>query len=167
MISKTSIEKNLKLINRLYQRSTSILTGEFYSKLAILELCGWIEESMDEIIRNSTRRKIVQITNRNIIEKKSIKNNYSFTYDENFKKMLQQVIGMCGIERIESKFNSSKFIQLCSTLQNLKTYRDTQAHTHIKGITIRLNAPSWSIGQFNNVYEGLKDIESTLKREGF
>jgi hypothetical protein len=51
MIAKTYILNNLSTIEKLYNDSSSIKNSLFYSKLAILELCGWTEESMDDIIK--------------------------------------------------------------------------------------------------------------------
>ena len=50
MIARSYILTNLKTLDRKYNRATSTRDSLFYSKLAILELCGWIEESMDDIV---------------------------------------------------------------------------------------------------------------------
>ena len=81
--------------------------------------------------------------------------------------MLSQVIGLTGVEKLEKKVDPTKFQILCSVLVTLKSSRDLEAHTHIKGVTRRLNAPSITIVQFNQVYDGLKDIEEKLKKLNF
>ena len=45
----------------------------------------------------------------------------------------------------------------------LKTARDAEAHTHINGVTREINAPSITISQFADVYQGLKLTENTLR----
>lgn len=51
-----------------------------------------------------------------------------------------------------------------SSLGTLKQVRDKQAHTHIKDTTIRIDAPSTTRSNFDNVYDGLKDIESYIRK---
>lgn len=168
MIRKTEILKNLKRLEKLYTASNFSLDSEFYSKLAILELCGWIEISMDEIISKSCSRKIKCTKNVNHINGEVIKRNYSFDYEAHFRRMLIQVIGLIGIEQLEKHVDNTKFALLCSTLTTLKIYRDQEAHTHISNKTTRrINAPSLTISQFSIIYNGLRDIEITLKNIGY
>ena len=58
MIAKSYLQKNLEILDKLFIESTSATKGLFYSKLAILELCGWIEKSMDDILRTCYHRNI-------------------------------------------------------------------------------------------------------------
>ena len=53
MVAKNSIlPGNLRSLDYRYRRAHSALKEAlFCSKLAILELCGWIEESMDDMVR--------------------------------------------------------------------------------------------------------------------
>ena len=53
-----------------------------------------------------------------------------------------------------------------STLGTLKAARDAEAHTHIKGVTRRINAPSVTLCQFVAVYDGLVEVDSFLRRTG-
>jgi len=163
MISKTQIKKNLTRLHKLYLTSPDILNGEFYSKLAILELCGWIEESMDDIVTRCLNRKIINAKYKNPVVY-VIKKNFGFEYEPHFSNMLRQVIGVIGVEKLERKVDSSKFVKMCSALSSLKTCRDKQAHTHTIGVTRLLNAPSWTLGQFQIIYEGLKEMDTTLIR---
>ncbi len=56
MVTKGYILSNLQQIERLYnESSTSIQKGLFYSKLAIIELCGWIHCCL---IVNSTEKVV-------------------------------------------------------------------------------------------------------------
>jgi hypothetical protein len=51
MIIKGYIENTLKELDRLYNKHTSLKKDIYYSKLAVIELCGWIEETCDAIVR--------------------------------------------------------------------------------------------------------------------
>ena len=164
MLSKSSILSNLSTINKLYNKTSSKKEAFFYSKLAILELCGWIEESMDNIVINCANRKLRNNDNLIFLKKEIIKKVHGFDYHNNFRKMLMQVVGLIRLEIIESKVDQTKLEQMKAALNALKAQRDPVAHTHIKGVTLRIDAPSITKQRFVNVYEGLKNIEHELKQ---
>jgi hypothetical protein len=68
------------------------------------------------------------------------------------------------VERIERGIDQNKFQLMQSALETLKHCRDTQAHTYIKGTTPRLDSPSVTMQRFSEVYDGLKNLEQTLRR---
>ena len=164
MVNKTRIQSNLKQIEKLYQKYMSDRSrrGEYFSKLAIIEVCGWIEESMDDIIRGYTNKHLKEQKNLTFVEA-LIGQTHSFTYKANFRNMLIQIIGIVNVEKLEQVFDERKFTQMTSSLGVLKQRRDDQAHTHIKDTTPTIDAPSVTKNRFQNVYEGLKDIESCIR----
>ncbi len=165
MVAKRDILVNLKLIDRLF-RSTVGRTKEelLYSKMAIIELCGWIEDSMDDVIRKIAQAKLKIPKNIYYINEDIIKKTHSFSY-EHFRGMLLNLIGIVNVEKLEVILDPLKFDRMRSTLGNLKKIRDNEAHTHIKkDVTKTLNAPSVTINNFSMVYDGLKDIEDKLKQ---
>jgi len=164
MVSKTSILRNLSIISTLFNKTSNPKEALFYSKLGILELCGWIEESMDDIVKNCGNRNLRNDDNLRFLEKEIIQKVHSFDYHNNFRKMLMQVIGLINLEKIESRVDQTKLGRMKATLNALKEQRDQVAHTHIKGITLRIDAPSITKQRFVDVYEGLKNIEHELKR---
>lgn len=164
MVSKTSILKNLSIISTLFNKTSNPKEALFYSKLAILELCGWIEESMDHIVKNCANRKLRSNDNLIFLEKEIIKKVHSFDYHNNFRKMLMQVIGLIRLEIVETKVDQTKLQNMKVALNALKAQRDPIAHTYVKGITLRIDAPSVTKQRFVHVYEGLKSIEYELKR---
>lgn len=165
MISKTSILRNLSVINRLFKKKTSNPKETlYYSKLAILELCGWIEESMDDIVKKYAKRIMKNNDNVNFLEKEIIGRVHGFDYHDNFRKMLMQVIGLIRLEQLESKVDQIKLYKMKIALNALKERRNPLAHTHIKGATLSIDAPSITKQRVEDVYEGLKNIEYKLKR---
>ncbi|MCJ7568743.1 MAG: hypothetical protein MUO58_14505 [Anaerolineales bacterium] len=162
MIVKSYIEKNLKAINRLFLSSSSVQQNLFYSKLAILELCGWTEVSMDDVAKRTAKRFCQKAQSHKYIEE-IITWNFGFQYEKHFRKMLIPIIGLRGIEHMENKINQSHFQRMCGALSTLKPYRDVQAHEYIKGTTLRIIAPSVAISSFYLIYTGLTDIDRVLK----
>lgn len=163
MVAKTYIQNNLTQINNLYQKSTSQKHALFYSKLAILELCGWIEESMDDIVRKCAKQHLKNLENLTFVEANIIKRTYSFVYDPHFRNMLMQLLGIINLEKLEHNLDIVKFHLMKSTLDTLKTCRDSEAHTHLKGTTKRLDAPSVTQSRFHVVYDGLEDFEDCIR----
>ena len=164
MIGKTSILQNLNILERLYNNPKSHkIMALFYSKLAILELCGWIEESMDDIVRCCANRKLRETQNRNFVTKTIIKGVHGFDYRDHFRFMLMQIVGLITIERIEKRIDQKKLQIMQAALSSLKEYRNIEAHTHLKGTTRRLDAPSVTKKRFDEVYRGLKNFEDELK----
>jgi hypothetical protein len=163
MIAKTEIQNNLTQINNLYKNSTGKKKPLFYSKLAILELCGWIEESIDDIVRRCTNQHLKNVEDRNYVTTQIIQRTYSFTYDMHFRKMLVPIVGLVNVERLERKLDSAKFDRMKSTIGVLKTTRDEEAHTHLN-YGKRLDAPSLTLRYLEWVYDGLKDIDNCIRK---
>lgn len=167
MIARIYILANLKTLDRKYRNATNLKESLFYSKLAVLELCGWIEESMDDIVLRCARRHLKDQENVKYVRNDIVKRTYGFDYHQHFRRMLIQLLGVINVERIEKSIDQSKKLNLTITLDALKKVRDAEAHTHIKGITRHINAPSVTLGQFPALYDGLVEFEATLKLTKF
>jgi len=50
MITKQYIVPSLQALDTAYQSAATADDAERFAKLAIIELCGWIEETMDALI---------------------------------------------------------------------------------------------------------------------
>ena len=92
MITYHCIEKNLEVLDEHFKRSRHNRDAIFASKLAILELCGWIEVSMDECILSASERVLKETKNIRFVENK-VGRNYGFSYEDHFKPMLANLIG--------------------------------------------------------------------------
>lgn len=163
MVSKGSITKNLNRLERLYNKSKAPQEGLFYSKLAMLEFCGWIEESMDDIINRCALKHLRKASNRKYVGK-VIRRTSGFEYHAHFRMMLITLLGIIHIEKMEIRLDPVKFERLKSTLGSLKGPRDIQAHTYLKGVMMTLDAPSITKRKFLTVYNGLKEFEGEIKR---
>jgi len=164
MVAKRHIQNNLQQIDNLYRKSKSPKKGLFYCKLAIIELCGWIEESMDDIVRHCAKRYVREPENMRFVEQSIIGRTYGFEYERHFRNMLIQVMGIIDVERLERQLDPVKLQLMQSALETLKKCRDSEAHTHLKGATKTLDAPSITESRFLMVYEGLKDIENHVTK---
>jgi hypothetical protein len=165
MFTKSEISKNLQEINKLFLTTKSQRKNMFYSKLAVLELCGWTEVSMDDIVTRCAKRKSLKGSHLKVINKK-IDQTWGFEYEKHFVNMLTHVIGYSGVESIEKNLDNSKHIHFVSTLDLLKDVRNRLAHTYTIGITPWLDAPSITIKNFAYIYDGLLDFDRKLRLLG-
>lgn len=161
MISNTTILQTITHLDALYQKNHGAIDGLYFAKLATLEVCGWIEESMDSIVLSYATRHLTDSGNIDYTRSEIIKKTHSFDYDR-FRLMLMRVIGIILLEKLEMSLNTAKLSKMKGSLSILKDRRDQQAHTHIKGRTVHIDAPSVTARHFQNVYDGLIDIESLL-----
>ena len=163
MIAKSYILSNLKTLDSRYRKATTPKDAKFVSKLAILELCGWIEESMDDIVMRCAIRHLKEQKNRKYCRDEIVKRTYGFDYESNFRSMLIRLLGLIAVEKIEQQVNVGLRDAMTAALGTLKTQRNTEAHTHLKGSTRLINAPSVTITQFQPVYAGLDDFDRTIR----
>lgn len=163
MIALSYIENNIKMLDYRYNKANSYKDKLFYSKLAMLELCGWIEESMDDIIQRCANRILRNRSLNQKVKKNIIEPNSGFQYKNNFIKMLTSLIGYINVIKLERILDGYRKDRLLSALNSLKTIRNSHAHTHLKGVTRQVDAPHIAMTYFKNVYPGLQDIENKLK----
>jgi hypothetical protein len=163
MIARTYVLSNLRALDSLYRNSESIKKSLFYSKLAILELCGWIEESMDDVILRCSTRCLGTSANRRYVKDSIVRRTYGFDYEKHFREMLIRLIGLVNVERLETRVDRGKQARLQAALAALVVVRNSEAHTHLKGVTRAINAPSVTLSQFNDVYEGLVEYDRVIR----
>jgi hypothetical protein len=167
MISKVTIEQTIQQLDSLYNNASSQKKKIYYSKLGVIELCGWIESTFDQITLGYANRRLTLADNKKFVKKHIIKPNYGFEYYTNVRPMLMKLLGLINLEWIEKRMDSSgKITQLVALLQNLKDARNKAAHTFIKGTTITYDAPSVTLTNFNNLYTIVIELDNQI-RENF
>ena len=164
MVTKSYLFKTLNRLDRLYNDPTADdQKTSSYSKLALIELCGWIEETMDDIVLRCATRCLQSPVNLKFIDK-TVHNTNSFEY-EAFRKMLMMVIGLATLEKIEEELETTgKISALKGDLGNLKTSRNRAAHTHTKGTLTTYDAPSKTKYNFDRIYALLTELDAELQR---
>ena len=169
MITESDLLENLNEIDKLYDGAPKEANAKqpiYYSKLALLELCGWIEESMDDIIMQYANSKLKDNKNKDYLKHDIIGRNHGFLYDQGFRQMLVKTIGIIQLEKLETKLEKHGTItKLTSTLNSLKSNRNKAAHTFSKeGVTTTYDAPSVTRENFLKIYELLKLFEREIKQ---
>jgi hypothetical protein len=127
-------------------------------------LCGWIEETLDDIIIRHANRNLIETTNKTYCNEQIVAPNYGFQYKKNLRPMLVKLIGLIEVEKLEKQLEKTAQITLLKNcLGNLKRSRDEAAHTHLKGVTRRYNAPSQTLGDFRRICPVLEKLDSYLR----
>lgn len=162
MISHSYIKKNLAYLDRVYRRTSSTTEASYCSKLAILELCGWIELSMDDIVLRGCVRALKHDKNRKAVREK-VKRNYGFEYQKHFVSLITSLVGFHGYEALERTIPTPVSVSFKSELGNLKERRNSLAHTYFKGVTHHYDAPSITISRYHSVAAGLNAYDSALR----
>ena len=143
MISKKPIETLIRELEKLYDAPADSLHKDLYSKLALMELCGWLEFSMDKIVEDYSVTKLSEPKNQEYFKKKIIDKTYGCDYKSHFKPMLINLIGLKGIEKLEANLQAEGVLQILSAqLGSLWSLRNSAAHTTIVGVTTSYQAPS-------------------------
>lgn len=162
MVIKKHILKTLEGLDQRYKESQKTPTSSdsvYFSKLAILEYCGWIEESFDHIVRRSVKGQIKSIEFRQILDNRVIENTHGFQYKKHFRPMLANAIGLKGMEIIEMYLKKSGQLELfISELESMKVHRNSAAHTCISGTTKTYPAPSIIKASFGKIFPIMKGI---------
>jgi hypothetical protein len=166
MIAVSYIDSTLKELNKLYNESTSQKKAIYFSKLALIELCGWIEETLDDIVLKHANRQLKDPKNKKYCDETIVKPNYGFEYNKNIRPMFISLLGIIELEKLERELEKTGQVTLLKGhLGNIKDSRNIAAHTHLKGITRRFNAPSRTLGDFNRIKPILEKIDQELRNK--
>lgn len=146
-----NIEDTLREIDAWYNELPGGTKRPTYlSRLAILELCGWLEIRFDELMLMVGTRCGLDPS---WIEGNITQKNYGFTYTDHVRLMLVKMIGEVGVKKIEVTLEAaspSTLDQMRSELGSLWKIRGHIAHANT-GVPIPkqivINAPSWSINR--------------------
>ena len=164
MIAFSYITHSLNELDKLYNQATSKKKAIYYSKLATLELCGWVEDTIDDIVLMHANRNLKETSNKKYIKNNVVKRTSGFQYEFHIRPMLISVIGLITLEGIERKFEKSgKITTLKNALSNLRESRNKAAHTHLKGAMSNYDAPSVLRGEFHKIKIVLRELDSELR----
>ncbi len=162
MVIKKYIEETLKELDIKYSNaltSTNPNEATYYSKLALLEYCGWIEETLDDIARRSVKNKLKTIAFRQMMEDGVIGTTHGFLYKKHFRPMLCKSMGIVKVEKLETILTETGEKDILENeFDAVKSSRNDAAHTWIEGVTKSYPAPSQTLGRLRIVYPVLKNI---------
>lgn len=119
-----------------------------YSKMAMMELCGWLEEAFDEIAHNCVRQRLRTLDRRKFLQEK-IAATYGFEYKTKARPLISHAIGVVRLLEIEKILEQDASLTILkTTCANLNKIRQDAAHSTLAGRSMPYPAPSVSISNF-------------------
>lgn len=153
---------NLKVCQRFLEiarRNNDSDAEQLMLKLSLLEVCGWIEETLDLLYYDTIKNNI----NRVKIKKYIDDNISSFKY-ERFKAALVKCIGTNNFNILESTLvNERSFVLFKSSLNTLQSIRNPSAHTHYAGASQNYMEIKLLLKHLRTVYTGTITVRKYLR----
>lgn len=147
------------LSNRKKSTKKTIEDMELCAKTAVIELGGWIEVAVDEVLIGYTTRKIADPTELKRIKTQVIGKVYGFDYEKNFKPLVERILGIDLYNRMMQPYAQDGRLQkLQSELEKIKPQRNTAAHTNWTGSSKNFEAPSVIINRLRIIYPVLMSM---------
>jgi hypothetical protein len=165
VVDYTTIRTVLQKIEGEYNKymvSSDIHMPQLLSKLATMEFCGWIEESIDEILHNYLDSHIVDLQVKNNI-KDFVKDIHGLSFDKHIYKIFPLVIGANNWENVLDALSIADRNNFRTIANTYHKQRNSAAHVNtIIGVTSSYNAPSQVLLDFNKIESAIKIIESQV-----
>ncbi len=141
MVDHTEITTTLNKLDSLYSSTADVDLLKWYSKLSMLEFCGWIETTMDSIVLSFADRKLTAQEYKNQCTT-ILKKTHGFLYDGHFKELLCKIIGLHNLEIIETNIGNPNIDTLNRELTQLWQLRSELAHTFTDSMKVYKTTPS-------------------------
>lgn len=163
MVSSASVRQNIAVLSKAYNTAPDPKLQLFYAKLALLEVCGWIEETVDFLVLRHAKHTLSTAGECAKFKKDVVDKQHGFNYKENIVPMLVGLFGRVRMAEFESYYDAAQLDVLKSTLGSLKLARNDHAHTHLKGVTVTVMAPTKLAEYLDKVIVGLNEMEMALR----
>lgn len=163
MVDFIGIENKLRRLDAEYNNNMQDPDlPVFYSKLAVLEFSGWLEDSIDDILFRYIDSHILDTKVRDEI-RKSVRKNYGFHYYNNLFKLFTSVLGVNNWENIEDALKPQKFHDLIDVANTYSGIRNQAAHSSIV-VMHTFYSPSSTIAAYNRVKPAIMAIDNEISK---
>jgi hypothetical protein len=156
----------LKVLDAWYNEPTQGSDRpKLISKLAALELCGWIEGELDRLVIVAETGRLNHL---DWVKSDILKRNAGFTYAEHLRPMLCKLVGEIFARRIEQQMEATypgELDQLRSSLGTLWKLRCNFAHADVVANVAAqqtFEAPSWFLNQHRLIKKFLTHYEASM-----
>lgn len=164
------VYRTLNLLSRRYDRVQNTHTRytmtelECICKMAILELGGWIECTLDEILKDYVRRKISDSAEATKVDKE-IDRVFGFSYERNFNPLVERIIGVENYYKIKCVLRSKgEWDPFVSELDAFWHVRGGAAHTNFNGTARSFDAPTATISRLQKLYPVVNEIRRIISK---
>lgn len=158
-IFRSNLEKLCQYYSESQDSHESPQLALMISKLAVLELCGWIEEWVHDLARSCVLARSDDAAAIEIMDN-AIKNTHGIHYQQHVQPLLSVAIGASRLTAIERKLSENgKFDLLRSELGTVQKVRNLLAHTYTHDQTTRrIDAPITTMQRFKRMLSVLKEF---------
>lgn len=173
IVTTHAIRRNLKIIEKEFDEVMgrpslvrSSVIAAFYSKLAIMEVGGWVEQTVDDLLHNYIDSTVADGTIRETLKKEVVGRVFGFRYGADFRPLFEKIIGAARYEEVRKQLSKKNQDNILSTkLSELSKARDSAAHTYWRGGTMpRYAAPSSTREVFEAILPIMRKIEQLLQK---
>lgn len=130
-INIEKIQESLDELDRRFSDGLDAGVDDFqlsiYCKVAALELCGWLEETYDELIKSALKKKGINDSDISNFNEMFIKKVNGLSYKDHFRPLMINAFGFVEITKFEIEVIEVEVLK--SILQELHKYRNHLAHT--------------------------------------
>lgn len=161
------VAATLKEISSWYEEPTPvpIHRPKLLSKLATLELCGWLEGEFDRIVMTVQHGRL---NDPSWVTTEVLSRTNGFRYNEDLRAMLSRIVGEVFARRVEARFEAAHpgdLDQFKSTLGQLWKVRCSFAHADVSANIAaqqKFEAPSWTVNQHRILYKLIGRYEQAI-----
>jgi 2-iminobutanoate/2-iminopropanoate deaminase len=163
------LRKTLRFLDAMYQQHQTSEDPEeavAFAKLAVLEFCGWVEMTIDDIARGAVRVSLPAEADRKLLED-LIKGTHGFNYYSHVSPLLVSAIGSVRFSVIERTMEDETVLERFKGVLNSAEFlrmRNRAAHTFNDGTQRNYDAPSAVLGKLQQI-SPLMDRMRELCRE--
>lgn len=161
MVYRKDVERKIRRLKDLYNASSQNAEDQIlYSKGALMELCGWIEDSMDSIALRAVKG-LLETAPYKQISGSNVSNVYGFEYKKYFRPMMISQIGVSDMELLEKSMGADVDV-LKAKLESFIQYRGCAAHSAKTPSMGAFNDPSVILGDLAVIYPILRRLYSKV-----
>jgi hypothetical protein len=160
------VDATLRQLDAWYNEPTQ--GGErpkLLSKLALLELCGWLEGEFDRLILVAQDGRLDDV---DWVKSNVVSRTNGFTYGDHFRPMLTALVGEIFARKIEQQMERDypgDLDRLRTLLGSLWKVRCSFAHADVAANVAAqqaFNAPSWTLNQHRLLAKLIAKYEAAL-----
>lgn len=172
-VAENTIKVNLAIIEARFEEamaSAQLLQGStlaaMFSKLAILEVGGWIEQTVDSMLYYYVNATVPNRQIQKTVKEQVIDTVYGFRYASDLKPLFMKVLGADKFQYIEQKLKRKGMDQiLLNCIATLNRGRNAAAHTYWhRSVQQKFDAPSVTCKLFNDMLPIVIEIDKCIKR---
>jgi hypothetical protein len=156
MESAARLRKTLQFLDSMYQRHQTAEDPEeavAFAKLAVLEFCGWVEMTIDDIARSAVSASLPTVGDRKPLEA-LIKATSGFDYSRNVTPLLVSALGSVRFSIVENTMKEEALLDMFKNTLNSTDFirmRNCAAHTFNDGTQRNYDAPSSVLGKLQQI----------------